>query len=202
MQLACLFWRLLIGNKLPQLLSLFFPGRDKKGNLCACCVALKVIQSMCACAGRPPYLFTSCGEMTFVLSMAPLHVILQCAKSPHSHTRCHYSADHRHGWMIDGWREEGREQEEGRGHKADKSLPMGRNTPLFSWVGFTFEPVLVLVPRICTVTHQYLFLLPCFICNNYFSCRANWLNISLSCQDAPRPSVRQRKGRKKMVRVC
>lgn len=76
-------WHLFAESKLPSYCGCFLPGKDEKGSLFTYCLSLKVIQTLCACVcWEAPLSLSSCGEVTFVLGLAPLCVIFQSTKPP------------------------------------------------------------------------------------------------------------------------
>lgn len=96
-----------------------------------------------------PLSFSSCGEVTFMLGTAPLHIIPQSAEKKKTqtgcnHTRRHYSADHRHGWMIDGWMCRGRKGGSGKRAAVSRQTrvyPLEKKKPPFLFFPILFYPV-------------------------------------------------------------
>lgn len=109
---VCIFWHLLSESSFPAIF--FFPGKDKKGNLHACCTQIKVTRDMCAYVCRTaPVSFPLVERVTLTLGMAP-----PLGHTGRSHAGRYFSASYKQRQMIDGWmcrgETNGWEQEVGR----------------------------------------------------------------------------------------
>lgn len=101
------------------------------------------------CVGRYPYLFPlverwrSCSARLLCISSLSL-LKKKKTQTGCNHTRRHYSADHRHGWMIDGWMCRGRKGGSGKRAAVSRQTrvyPLEKKKPPFLFFPILFYPV-------------------------------------------------------------